>query len=199
MPLRAGSPKIIITTGIIALATGWNILSAGNAQALTVTWNGTNYDVTTFTGSRDNNAAKFNTSATGGSMPWWGSAANAVSFLQATATDRTDLFTKLGISQTGNEILFGYGDTTMMSFPATEATTYYSFAAPPGTSTIAVNSRETNASVIMPDTGSIYNWVQATEVTAVPGPLPILGIGAALGFSRKLKKRIANRKLSTTD
>jgi hypothetical protein len=31
-----------------------------------------------------------------------------------------------------------------------------------------------------------------TDAVAVPGPLPILGIGAAFGFSRKLRKRISH-------
>jgi hypothetical protein len=33
------------------------------------------------------------------------------------------------------------------------------------------------------------------EVNKVPGPLPLLGIGAAFGFSRKLRKRINGRSL----
>ena len=195
-PSRPSSKKTIITTGIMAcLATGWSILSAGNAQAFAVTWNGANYDVTTFTGSRDSNAAKFGIS--GGLMPWWGSQADAASFMQATATSEADLFTNLGVPSTGNVIIFGYNDGTMMGQPATfglEWTPYTNFNA----FSIAVNSRATNASPLFADTGSAFNWVQATPVS-VPGPLPILGIGAALGFSRKLKKRIANRKSSTTD
>ena len=188
-PSRPGSKKTIITTGIIVgLATGWNILSAGNAQAFAVTWNGTNYDVTTFTGTRNDNSAKFNTSANGGSMPWWGSQSDAISFIQATASSQGDLFTNLGVSPSGNVILFGYDN--FMSFTA--AKQYDSMLTSSGFS-IADNS----ATVWGP--GDTINWAQATEVTAVPGPLPILGIGAALGFSRKLRKRIANRKLSTTD
>jgi hypothetical protein len=33
------------------------------------------------------------------------------------------------------------------------------------------------------------------DAQSVPGPLPILGIGAAFGFSRKLRKRINYSKL----
>jgi hypothetical protein len=36
---------------------------------------------------------------------------------------------------------------------------------------------------------STYSAVMA-PMTAVPGPLPILGVGAAFGFSRKLRRRI---------
>jgi len=190
-PSRPGSKKIIITTGIIVgLATGYNILSAGNAQAFAVTWNGTNYDVTTFTGSRTSNAAIFNTSANGGSMPWWGSQSNANSFIQATASSEADLYTNLGVSPTGNVIMFGYGNAMLSGF--TSAKSYNESSSP---SFLMVADSSTTGG---PGPSTIY-WAQATEVTPVPGPLPLLGIGAALGFSRKLKKRIANRKLSTTD
>jgi hypothetical protein len=40
--------------------------------------------------------------------------------------------------------------------------------------------------------GNKFN--QVVEVQPVPGPLPILGITAAFGFSRKLRKRIKTRK-----
>ena len=45
-------------------------LSPGSAQAFVVTVGGLQYDVTTFTGSADANAVKFNTPANGGMMPW---------------------------------------------------------------------------------------------------------------------------------
>ncbi|MFN9387404.1 MAG: hypothetical protein ACK6BU_10640 [Cyanobacteriota bacterium] len=45
-------------------------LSPGSAQAIVVTVGGAQYDVTTFTGSADANAVKFNTPANGGMMPW---------------------------------------------------------------------------------------------------------------------------------
>lgn len=35
--------------------------------------------------------------------------------------------------------------------------------------------------------------------TSVPGPLPLLGIGASFGFSRKLRKRINNQNLLPSD
>jgi hypothetical protein len=43
---------------------------------------------------------------------------------------------------------------------------------------------------------SADTWTQVitqTAIPAVPGPLPILGAGAAFGFSRKLRRRIAGR------
>ena len=45
-----------------------------------------------------------------------------------------------------------------------------------------------------PNTGTVMSisntYTQTTQTQVVPGPLPILGIGAAFGFSRKLRKRI---------
>jgi hypothetical protein len=175
------------------LATGWSILSAGNAQAFNVTWNGTNYDVTTFTGDYASNISKFATPSNGGQMPWWGSAADTWSFMQATAGNTTDLYTNLGVNPTTNTIIFGY-DVQTFSMMGTSMTQWTGKEYSDGAFGSSGGS----------DTDTAYgsksiSWAQATEVTAVPGPLPILGIGAALGFSRKLKKRIANRKLSTTD
>jgi len=39
------------------------------------------------------------------------------------------------------------------------------------------------------------NYAFRVDAQSVPGPLPILGIGAAFGFSRKLRKRINYSKL----
>ena len=45
-----------------------------------------------------------------------------------------------------------------------------------------------------PNTGTVMSisntYTQTNQTQVVPGPLPILGIGAAFGFSRKLRKRI---------
>jgi hypothetical protein len=50
--------------------------------------------------------------------------------------------------------------------------------------------------------GDLKKWpVAKMETTEVPGPLPILGVFATLGFSRKLRKRIKSSKpevISTT-
>jgi hypothetical protein len=48
------------------------VLGAGQAQAVVVNVNGQNWNVTTFTGSYNDNTSKFNTAANGGIMPWWG-------------------------------------------------------------------------------------------------------------------------------
>ena len=47
-------------------------LSPGSAQAFVVNVGGVQYDVTTFTGTYNDNISKFETAANGGVMPWWG-------------------------------------------------------------------------------------------------------------------------------
>ncbi len=47
-------------------------LTPGSAQAIVVTVDSVEYDVTTFTGSYNDNIGKFATAANGGVMPWWG-------------------------------------------------------------------------------------------------------------------------------
>jgi hypothetical protein len=51
----------------------------------------------------------------------------------------------------------------------------------------------TFSTTLTPSAGVIDQFTSRyiqSDPTAVPGPLPILGIGAAFGFSRKLRKRI---------
>ena len=64
------SPKLALgATAVLAALS----LSPGSAHAYVVTVGGIQYDVTTFTGSYNDNASKFATAANGGVMPWWGS------------------------------------------------------------------------------------------------------------------------------
>jgi hypothetical protein len=60
-------------------------LSPGSAQAYVVTVGGVQYDVTTFTGSYNNNASKF-ALPPAGVMPWWGSISLTNSFAAAVGT-----------------------------------------------------------------------------------------------------------------
>jgi hypothetical protein len=43
-----------------------------------------------------------------------------------------------------------------------------------------------------------FTRVVRPDVSAVPGPLPLLGVAACFGYSRRLKKRITGRIPSTT-
>lgn len=61
------------------------VLASNSAQALTVqaTVNGITYDGTTFTGSFNSNAAKFEALANNDLMPWWGNGSLAAQFANA--------------------------------------------------------------------------------------------------------------------
>ena len=144
-------------------------LSPGSAQAFVVNVGGVQYDVTTFTGSYNDNTNKFALAPAPGAMPWWGSTSLAQQF--ATAVD-----VNLGFPNGTVGPLFGY---TLFDFGSGMSVT--SCAQIQGSSTgCASNSPSLS-----------QTWAQATALsTPVPGPLPLLGAGAAFGFSRKLRKRI---------
>ncbi len=59
------------------------VIGAGQPHALTVTVGGQQWDVTTFTGSYNDNMTKFQTPNNGGVMPWWGQVADAAAWADA--------------------------------------------------------------------------------------------------------------------
>jgi len=177
--VKAGLGKAALKSAIgAALVMG--VLGAGQAQALVVTVNSLQWDVTTFTGSYNANVSKFNTAANGGTMPWWSSVSLTSQF--ATAVN-TLLGTNIQLSTFGP--LFAYSTNT----------------------SVRVDSRawdSLSGSVLSPFfTGAPNNtsfvWATADLVPPVPGPLPALGAAAAFGFSRELRKRIkGHNAVSTT-
>ena len=156
-------------------------LSPGSAQALVVTVNSVQYDVTTFTGTYNDNSSKFKTPANGGVMPWWNNSTLAMSFATAVGTNLG--YPNLGVAGP----VFGYGwesiDPCAENFDSCpDEIVYYIF-------------RHSNGAYFESDSSadSARTWAQASLYTApapVPGPLPLFGAAAALGFSRKLRKRI---------
>jgi hypothetical protein len=156
------------------VATG--VLGAGQAQAVVVNVNGQNWNVTTFTGSYNDNISKFNTAANGGVMPWWGNSGLGSLFAREVGSS---LGTQLLDSATRGP-LFAWsflGDTLRTR------------------ATIAPNFNQLNQGFDVPleSRGTSYLWAQA-ELAPAPAPLPALGAAAAFGFSRKLRQRI---KVST--
>jgi len=155
-------------------------LSAGQAQAVIVTVDlgqgagPQQWDVTTFTGTRNANSSKFEFPANGGVMPWWlnsGGASNlAILFSFAV----------------GNQLGF---------FPLNEGRGPY-FAYQPSLAPGSVSwtsYRPTGCCVGGGAEGTDnHTWAQATLVVPAPapGPLPVFGAAAAFGFSRKLRQRI---------
>jgi hypothetical protein len=158
-------------------------LSPGSAQAYVVTVGGVQYDVTTFTGTYNDNGSKFALPANGGVMPWWGNSLTANQFASAVAA-------ALGAPNfSGN-----YGPIFADSFSAGY---YPDEELPPvpevSGRTYRIPSGPVQNAVPAPD--AVVTYAQATLYTApapapAPGPLPLFGAAAAFGFSRKLRKRI---------
>ncbi len=135
---------------------------------------GQDWDVTTFTGTYNDNRNKFETLANNGVMPWWGDAPAAEEFAQA-------VFDALG---TPNNITISGVPVVLGPFFGFDEVGF------------VLNYRyQTSTNSIVLFNGPASNlalsraWAQASPV---PGPLPALGAAACFGFSRKLRKRIKN-------
>ena len=159
-------------TGALAAIT----LSPGSAQAIVVTVGGAQYDVTTFTGSADANAVKFNTPANGGMMPWYGNQSLAIDFalaVQGFFGNRTVYATNY---------IFNPNPLVNTNMKGIFWDTQY------GTQPTPVPCLDCFTGG---GTGGAYNEMYAVAtIIPVPAPLPLFGAAAAFGFSRKLRKRI---------
>jgi hypothetical protein len=173
-----------------ALAVG--VLTAGQAQALVVKVDGQYWDVSTFNGTYNANKSKFETAANGGVMPWFGIGKTALSFASEVGSSLgLPNFDKFDFPASGGP-LFAYG------------TSFSRIGNPPVVLTVGFNPAillDPRPVDFYPLFDATFTWAQATRaalpppsVPGVPGPLPILGVGAAFGYSRKLRKRIKNAK-----
>jgi hypothetical protein len=163
----------------VALAMG--VLTAGQAQAFVVNVEGQDWDVTTFTGSYNDNEAKFNV----GEMPWWGNESLASLFAGAVGSS-------LGAPNGLHATLRSWGPK--FSFSACDTTcgylAQYSVELTSGSPVVTLHLEPKG---LESNGGRPLTWAQATPYTspaAAPGPLPALGAAAGFGFSRKLRKRI---------
>lgn len=121
------------------------------------------------------------------SMPWWGDQAAANIFAVASGPGLGPVFDNLGpffaweLDDSVPSFVFVSMDAFCNGAPCFgsygSADTAFSFvpSGPAGS----------------PDASGVFPWATAT---AVPGPLPILGAAAALGYSSKLRKRINRSK-----
>ncbi|MEB3167824.1 MAG: hypothetical protein VKK97_03740 [Synechococcaceae cyanobacterium] len=163
------------------------VIGAGQAHALVVNVAGQWWDVTTFTGSYNDNTNKFRTPNNGGVMPWWGEVTVAAAWADAlgwalgdTNTGQWDDPQNL---RAGPAFAWSIGNHPINN---DEIVSFrYVFAQPA--------SSYPNYLVAPPHMGdlrsrSTITWVQATA--PVPSPLPALGATAAFGFSRQPRRRI---------
>ena len=145
-------------------------LSPGSAQALVVTVDGVQYDVTasTFTPNNNGNASKFETPADGGMMPWYGNSQLAIDF----ATTVGGVF--------GNRLVYATNYNPNNLDGLNVAGIFWSTAYAPANYTGGATYGKGD---------EMYALATALPAPA-PGPLPLFGAAAAFGFSRKLRKRI---------
>jgi hypothetical protein len=147
------------------------------ASAFTVTVGSADYDVTVFNGSYDSNPDDFQLPPAG-KMPWWGSDMLAINFAQ-------QVYNQLGPGPT-----VGYGPVFAYELSGSDIlgiSQNLSNALSQNDETIA-NNFDVNYSIATP---------LNSAPTFVPAPLPVFGAAAAFGWSRQLRKRIAEVKGST--
>ena len=160
-------------------------LTAGQAKALVVTVGGQDWDVTTFTGSYNDNVSKFATSANGGVMPWFGWPLETGNLARSFAVAVGNSFGAMNLTDYPNS-LGGYG---VGPFFAYSVDSIHARAYP-----------ESSLTAFVLGNFQVHTYAQATLIgptggtASVPGPLPILGLVVAFGFSRKLRKRIKLQK-----
>jgi hypothetical protein len=145
-------------------------LSPGSARAFVVNVGGLQYDVTTFTGSYNDNTSKFALPPAPGVMPWWGSQPLAQQFDAAVGGN-------LGFPNLNGVLgpLFGYS----LLQGGVQVDCCFSTLPGGGCLYFSVSS----------DLVYALTTAYTPPADSVPGPLPALGAAAAFGFSRKLRKR----------
>jgi hypothetical protein len=123
-------------------------------------------------------------------MPWWGNQALANEFATALGSGLGTAFENLGPffawevnqNQVGFDA-FCIGSPCFDSVGSAGAASSFPIGNPTGS----------------PDLSISFPWAVATAVpstSSVPGPMPLLGVAAAFGFSRKLRARLGSRKVS---
>jgi len=168
------STALLTVSATVALP----LLAAAPASAVTVTVGSIDYDVTVLKGSYNSNSALFQLPPAG-KVPWWGSDTLAVNFAQQV------------YDQLGSGPSFGYGPVFAYELS--------------GTDILGISQNLANPSSQLDETiadNADVNYAIATPLNSapasVPAPLPVFGAAAALGWSRQLRKRIAEVKGTST-
>jgi hypothetical protein len=161
MPTKSLSFHVSTLLCIGAVCSLWALSSP--ASAVVVTVNGTQYDLGVFEGPYLGNESIFSAVAPG-ETPWWGNEDKAIDFA-------TQVFDQLLEGTTpGNSPLFAFEVV--------------------GSDVNGWSSDVLSPNSLYFETFSTTAAIKYAIAKEVPGPLPLLGIGAAFGYSRVLRKRI---------
>ena len=192
------------------------VLGAGQAQALVVTVNGQQWNITTTTRTRAQLFSAGGSLGLSSGQPWGGSTTIATQFSNALQSalgigynSDTNGVYEQGLPSTGGPLfatLVLIGSNYDLTTDDTYSTRVFRGCYWTGSSTACPNQtfsgqanpasgifQLTDASPNLSDTFA-FTFAQADLVPPVPGPLPALGAAAAFGFSRKLRNRIKNIK-----
>jgi len=190
---RRGGSLAKLALGAV-LAIGSTGLTASAARAVVVTVGGQQWDVTTFTGSYNDNIGKFATPANGGVMPWWGQVTEAALWADALGWSLGDLNT--GLWDLPQNLRAGPGLAWSIGLHPVngDEIIYHQYVyAQPVSSYPAYQISPVNMGDLR--SRAAITWVQANQ--QVPGPLPIFGAAAAFGASRQFRRRIKQSKRIT--
>jgi hypothetical protein len=149
------------------------LLSLAPASAVTVTVDSIDYDVTFFMGAYSGNPSLFQTPPSG-KMPWWGDGTGDLAYEFA-----QQVYNSLGEgTRAGYGPVFAYERSTNEILGLVQSLT---------------DPLDTPDEMIATD--AAVKYAIATPLrpapSSVPGPLPLFGAAAAFGWSRQLRKRIA--------
>ncbi|MBM5816187.1 MAG: hypothetical protein FJ083_06250 [Cyanobacteria bacterium K_Offshore_surface_m2_239] len=154
---------------VVLIGTVASLLASAPAHSVGVNFGGVLYDVSVVETTYNSSSSLFQLPPSG-SMPWWGSQANADFFAG-------EVFAALGEGSTA-----GYGPLFAYDFNA-------SLAEVTGT----LQDLSASGSVIDGTPAASASVIYAIATAPVPGPLPWFGAAAALGWSRRLKRRLSHR------
>ena len=148
------------------------LVSAGEAQAIIFNVNGTDYDVSSTTMSYDDLLATYTLSA----FPWFGDEALAKQFAEAATFELGDQYVSFNLA---NSIYVGALFPHAVPSAGQVTAGYYNLD----------DSIAGSGNVDATSPNLLWAYV-VPQAAAVPGPLPLLGIGAAFSASRQIRRRI---------
>jgi hypothetical protein len=180
---------IAVLGGVAAMA-----LLPVSASAFQTVVGGKTYEVSTFTGSYSANSSRF----TVAEMPWFGNQSQATEFAAAVGAGLglNPGIILPGIGRAGVGPLFASAKDVAVvlgevPIPVTRNSLYYQV----GPTTTGTYPFGTLPPLPIPQSGSasaLLPYAVAREIStqSVPAPLPLVGAGAAFGFSRRVRSRI---------